>query len=400
MIPFDKALELILKNTVPLSLVKTKLSDSVGMILKEDVFALFGMPPFNKSAMDGYAIKAADVKATPVTLKCIGTIHAGENFRKKIRNGECVKIMTGACLPTDTDSVVQIENTTQHANGYIEINSCVKKGGNVCLKGEDFKIGQKILGSGAKISIGDISLLAAAGRHFFKVVRSPRVAIINTGNEIIPLGRKLRKNEIYNSNGPQMEALLKSDNIEFFSLGIARDNEHELTKFVKKGLEFDVLLISGGVSMGDYDLVPEILKNAGVKKIFHNVRMKPGKPLFFGKKNKTLVFGVPGNPLANFVIYQMFIQSALKKMMGHKKCTPDFKKGLIKKTFINNKTDRQRFIPIKILTKDKKYYLTPLSSNGSADIFSLSQADGFMLIKADMPILKKNSLNMFFTWEK
>ncbi|MCQ9207021.1 MAG: molybdopterin molybdotransferase MoeA, partial [Omnitrophica bacterium] len=281
MIEFEKALDAILRNAKRLGVEKASLEDSMGRVLTEDVCSKINMPPFDKSAMDGYALNYKDAQRIPAQLKCTGFIQAGEMFTKKVSPGECVKIMTGAGLPKGADSVVMVEDTSS-SESYVEICKSAKKHRNICFKGEDVKIGQKVIEKGKTLSVSDMALLASIGRRFAWVVKKPRVAVLNTGGEIVPLGRKLKSREIYNSNGPQLMALLKKDGIGARYLGIAKDRPKELKSSLEKGLENDVLLVSGGVSMGDYDLVPEILMELGVKKIFHNVRTKPGKPLFFG----------------------------------------------------------------------------------------------------------------------
>ncbi|MCP4652722.1 MAG: molybdopterin molybdotransferase MoeA [Candidatus Omnitrophica bacterium] len=394
MITWNNALELIFKNTKTLGIQKTKVTESVGKILAEDIYSSINMPPFNKSAMDGYALSGSNAKK----LKCIGTIQAGDVFTKKVRSKECVKIMTGACVPSDIDRIVKVEDTHQLEKNQITIKP-VKKLANICFKGEDIKKGQKVLNKGTKISTSHINLLAAVGKAYIFTVKKPKVAILNTGNEIVSAGKKLKKNKIYNSNGPQLESLLKDDNIDYVFLGIAKDKPKQLSNYIKKGLECDMLLITGGVSMGDYDLVPDALKNLGVKNIFHKVKIKPGKPVFFGIKSKTIIFGMPGNPVSIFLSYQLFIRSALRKMMGYKKCQPKFNAGTFTQDFVKKSTRRQ-FISVKISEIRGRIFLTPVKGNGSADIFSLSKTDGFMAIEEKLHIVKKNSLNNFITWKK
>jgi len=397
MIKYEQALRKVLNNTKELPAEKTLIEDSVGRILMKDVYSKIEMPPFNKSAMDGYALRAIDAKNIPVELKCIGIIEAGRIFKKNVGCGECVKIMTGAPLPKNTDSVVMIEYTRKLANS-IRILKSLKKGENVCAKGEDIKLGQKVLEKGAMLS-SDISIIAAIGRSTLKAIKKPRVAILNTGGEIVPVGARLPKNKIYNSNGPQLKALLSADGVNADFLGIAKDEPDELEQMIRNGLKKDVLLISGGVSMGDYDLVPSILKKAGVRKIFHKVRIKPGKPLFFGKRKNTIVFGIPGNPVSNFLAYYIFIRPALSKMMGEKPYGPMFQEGILEKTF-HHKIGRKHFVPAKISKREASYCVTPVDNHGSADILSLSKANGFMVIDAGICTVKAKSKIKFITWEK
>ncbi|MBU2504183.1 MAG: molybdopterin molybdotransferase MoeA [Candidatus Omnitrophica bacterium] len=398
MLLFQEALNLISRNVKQLAAVKVSLQKSVGMILAENLCSRIAMPPFNKSAMDGYALCACDVEKVPVTLRCLTSIEAGISFNKTIRAGECAKIMTGAPIPKGADSVVMVEYTQQIKDSVCILKKVIKKE-NVCVKGEDIKINQKVLSEGRKISVSDISLIAAIGRSHIKAIGKPRVAVLNTGGEIIPPGKKLVKNKIYNSNGLQLQALLLSDNIEPVFLGIAKDKPKDLEQAIRKGLECDVLLISGGVSMGDYDLVPAILKKCNVRKIFHKVKIKPGKPLFFGKRKNAIVFGIPGNPVSNFLTYQVFIRPALSKMMGKKPYGPKFSEGIIEKAF-HHKAGRKHFIPAKISKKGVNYYVTPIESHGSADVLALSRADGFMVVEADRRVVKAKSKVKFIIWEK
>lgn len=397
MIEFERALKLVLNNTKGLSRESVPIEDSVGRVLMEDVYSKIDMPPFNKSAMDGYAVKALDIKKIPVKLKCIGFIEAGGSFCKTLRRGECVKIMTGASLPKGADSIVMIEDT-RHRGGYIEIKRPIKRWKNVCFQGEDIKKGEKVLTKKKVLSVSDIALLASIGRRYAEVVRKPEVGVLNTGGEIVPVGRKLSGKKIYNSNGPQLLALLESDGIDPCFLGIAKDDPQELRKAIKRGLRADALLVSGGVSMGDYDLVPGVLKSLGVREVFHKVKIKPGKPLFFGRRKNTVVFGIPGNPVSNFLAYYMFIRPALSKMRGMGLCGPLPEEGILKKAF-HHKGGRKHFVLSKISREAHQPYVTPIASHGSADTLALSKADAFMVVEANTGIMKAKSKIKFITWK-
>lgn len=397
MINYEQAIKAILENVDVLSTEKIFIEDSVNRVAAEDIYSRIEMPPFDKSAMDGYAVAARDTQSAPVKLERVGIIQAGESFRGKLKRGECLKIMTGSPLPENSDSVVMVEDTRQAA-GFVEALKTVRQGENVCFKGEDLKSGMKIIKRGTKISSSHVALLAAAGRQFISAVRKPYVAIINTGGEIVSVGNKLGRNKIYNSNGPMLEALLKSDGVESSSLGIVKDSARDLKKAIKRGLRSDVVLISGGVSMGDYDLVPGVLSGLGVRKVFHKVKIKPGKPIFFGRKAKKVVFGIPGNPVSNFLTYLIFIRPALYKMMGYKYYKPAFKEGIVENEFYS-KPGRRHFVLAKISKRGSRYYLNPTASHGSADILALSQADGFMVIKENCGVIKNNSKVSFITWK-
>jgi len=398
MIELEEALSLIINNTHILPVERVLVEDSIGRVLMEDVYSNIEMPRFNKSAMDGYAVKAKDIKRTPAKLRCIGSIQAGRGLKKRVMCGECVKIMTGAPLPKGADSVVMIEETQQYGEN-IEILKYVKRWQNVCFQGEDIKKGQRVLEKGKIISISDIGVLATIGRRYVKSIRRPDVAVLNTGGEIVSSGDRLSRRRIYNCNGPQLLSLLKSERINPRFLGIVKDEPSVLTKVIKKGLESDMFLISGGVSMGDYDLVPGILKDLGVKEIFHKVNIKPGKPLFFGKRKNTIIFGIPGNPVSNFLAYLIFIKPALYKMIGRQHCEPLFEEGILKKTFYR-KEGRKHFVLVEISNSDSCYCLDPVKSHGSADTLALSRADGFMIVDGDRHLVDENSKMRFITWKR
>ncbi|MBU1122867.1 MAG: molybdopterin molybdotransferase MoeA [Candidatus Omnitrophica bacterium] len=398
MISFVEALDKIVKNTPVLLAEEVGVTESVGRVLAQDICSPINMPPMDKSAMDGYAVNYKDAIRNNLTLKCGGVIQAGSANQKSINEGQCVKIMTGAPIPKTADTVVMVENT-KNVDTRVKILKPIKKGQNICFKGEDITVNQKLLAKGKIISIADIALIATTGKSFIKVIKKPTVAFLNTGDEIVPAGKKLPKNKIYNSNGPQLAALLSFDGISGKFLGIVKDKPEALTKTIKKGLNYDILLISGGVSMGDYDFIPQILQTLKIRKIFHKVKIKPGKPLLVGKHKKTLIFGVPGNPVSNFTTYMLFIRTAIYKMMGYKNFMPQFKEGIIKKTVKRN-PGRLHFVPVTVEKKNHKKYLTPPTSHGSADIVSLSQADGFMMVDADKTLVKKNEKIKYIIWKK
>lgn len=398
MITYEAALKNILENTRVLPAEKVRIEDSAGRVLRENVYSEVNMPPFDKSAVDGYALRSQDARKIPTVLKCVGLIRAGENLKKRIKKGECAKIMTGAPVPKGADSVVMMEYTTTRGE-YVKALKTVKKWENVCFRAEDIKAGQKVLEKGAKLFSSHIAVLAAAGKEFVEVTAMPGAAVLNTGGEITPIGRALAKNGIYNSNGPMLRAMLKSDAIEPFLLGIAKDDINELTRMIRRGLRFDMLLISGGVSMGDYDLVPRVLKNLGARKIFHKVNIKPGKPLFFGRYRNTIIFGIPGNPISSFLAYLLFIRPALRKAMGYKVAGPSFKKGIIDREF-GKKDSRRRFVLVKIRERGASRVLSPILNRGSADVLALSKADGFMVLGENTKVIKKASFAQFISWKE
>ncbi|MBI4801489.1 MAG: molybdopterin molybdotransferase MoeA [Elusimicrobia bacterium] len=392
MITFEEAMAAVFRRAKPRPPALTRIEDAVGRVLLEDIRSGLDMPPFNKSAVDGYAVRAADL-AESRELRRAGLLQAGEAFKGKLRPGECVKIMTGAPVPPGADAVVMVEHTSEKG-GLVKFEGGIERGSNIARRGEDIKKGQKILPRGTLISISHIAALAAVGRGRVKTGALPEVSLINTGGEIVPPGAKLGKNRIYNSNGPMLSAMLKTDGIIAAPV-IVRDDAKKMRAALAKALKADIALISGGVSMGDYDLVPGVLRELGVKKIFHNVRTRPGKPMFFGVKGRKLVFGIPGNPVANFLAYLVYIRPAILKMGGRRDYAPGFKTGVCSGKF-EPRTPRRALVLSTVRGKTG-YSLTEVSNNGSADILALAGAGGFAMVK-EGGSLKKKEKAKFISW--
>lgn len=399
MLKFELALKKLLDKTKILNIKKVSLDKAMGNILAENIQASLDMPPFNKSAMDGYAVRSTDLKTIPQELKCLGTIKPGRAFERIIRKGECAKIMTGSAVPGGSDSVVMVESTEVGKRlSWIRVLKRTRKWENVCFKGEDIKKDTVVLKKGMLLRGPEIAITASLGKTKVKIYRKPRVAILNTGDEIVQPGNNLTGNKIYNSNGPMLLSLLSAMDIEVEYLGIARDEEEKLTEMVKKGLKNDIFLISGGVSMGEFDIVPEVLKKCGVKEVFHKISIKPGKPVFFGTKKSRLIFGVPGNPVSTYLTFMILIKPAIEKMMGK---TPQFNihRGILEENFRQKPDRRKHFIPVKVFLKEKQPHVFPIKGyHGSADIASLSLANAFMIVEGTVSFLKKNSQVEIILW--
>lgn len=392
MITFEEAMSAVLKHAKPLPAARTRIEDAVGRVLLEDIRSGMEMPPFDKAAVDGYAVRAADLTKNR-ELRCIGLIQAGDIFKGKVQPGECVKVMTGAPVPAGADAMVMVESTGEQ-DGLVKFDESVKKGANIARRGEDIKKGRKILARGAVISISQIAVLAAVGRSHVRTGALPGVSLINTGGEIAPPGAKLGKNSIYNSNGPMLSAMLKADGIITAPV-IVRDDAKKMKAAMAEALKADIVLISGGVSMGDYDLVPAVLKSLGVREIFHNVRVRPGKPMFFGVKGAKLVFGIPGNPVANFMAYIAYVRPAIRKMSCRPDYAPEFKTGTCASGF-DPKTPRCALV-LSAVTRQIEYSLAEVSNNGSADILALAEAGGFTMVQEGGSV-KKGEKAKFLTW--
>ncbi|HAQ60837.1 TPA: molybdopterin molybdenumtransferase MoeA, partial [Candidatus Delongbacteria bacterium] len=335
MIELEKAFELIIENCRTMPEIELPVHECLGYVCAEDLYAKLDMPPFDKSSMDGFAFKWAEGRNEYIND---GIIPAGEPSDEPLEEGHCIAIMTGAPLPFGADTVIPIE-ITEKAADKIRFTNPAKMCANVSYKAEDIKKDTLILAKGSRIRTQDIALIVASGYSKVKVYSLPEIAILNTGSEIIEPGQPLDYGQIYNSNGAMLTVMAQKIGINAEYLGIADDNEKSLSSMLSIGLKSDILLISGGVSMGEFDLVPKVLLNLGVKQIFHKVRIKPGKPVFFGKTDKCLVFGLPGNPLSNFVGFELFVRTAVRKMTCSEIVLPVFSEGVISSQF-KHRADR------------------------------------------------------------
>lgn len=374
MIELEKAFELITENCRIMPEIELPVHECLGYVCAEDLYARLDMPPFDKSAMDGYAFKWKEGQNEYIYD---GIIPAGEPADEPLEEGHCIAIMTGAPLPNGADTVIPVE-LTKKAEETIIFELLPKKCVNISYKAEDIKKDSMILKKGSMIRTQNIALIVASGYSKIKVYKLPDIAILNTGSEIIEPGQPLKYGQIYNSNGTMLSVMAQNIGINAEYIGIAGDDERSLSLKLTEGLKSDIMLISGGVSMGEFDLVPKVLESLGVKKIFHKVAIKPGKPVFFGKTDKCLVFGLPGNPLSNYVGFELFVKTALKKMSGCSEWHPVFEDGELTSQF-RHKGDRINFYPAIYRNVEDVIKIEPVFSNGSADISSLSKANCFLV---------------------
>lgn len=367
MIPFSEAYEIVMNNVFRTSTEKVPLAESLWSILAEDIVSDIDMPPFNKSAMDGYACRAEDLKSE---LEVIETIPAGYKPKKKVGKGKCSKIMTGAMIPDGADCVIIIEETQLSDSKKIkftgDISSFFAENAkrNICFKAEDIKKGDCLLNKGVHIKPQHIAVLATAGYAKVLVATQPNVGIITTGSELVEPGKKLTSSKIRNSNGHQLIAqVLNAGGIPNY-YGIVADEEDMITQVITQALhENDIVLISGGVSMGDYDFVPACLKKNGIKILFDKVAIQPGKPVNFGVGKHKACFGMPGNPVSTFMQFELLVKPFIYAMMGSEFKPEKFLLPL-GKTIKRSNDSRESVIPVTI--KDGKVY--PLEYHGSAHI--------------------------------
>ena len=322
MISVNQAVRLMLKNTSPVGITKLPLNKAAGLVLAEDIYARNDLPLFTNSAMDGYAVKSGQTKVAseknPISLRLIGTIKAGSFSRRALRDDEAIKVMTGAPVPKAADAVVMKEDAVEEY-GLILIQRKVQALENVRRQGEEIKKGALALKKFTVLNPPALGFLSSLGVKEVKIFRIPKVTMVITGNEVISSAKKLAPGKIYESNSVGLVTALKEIGIHEVQIFRGRDNPLNLKRNLGKALALsDIVLISGGVSVGDYDYVRQTLSSLKAKQIFWKVSQRPGKPLYFGRKGKTLIFGIPGNPAASLVVIYEYIRPALLKSLGRK----------------------------------------------------------------------------------
>ncbi len=391
-ITYTQALEIILANTQSFGKELIDLDDSLNRVIAENVFADRDYPPFNRSAMDGIAIDSKDIENNITQFTIIKTIYAGEACDLILKPGQCFKIMTGAAVPLCADVVIRIEDVTlNQQTASIKLNN-IKPFQNIATKGQDIKNNEMAIAEGTKISPAIIGLLATLGKSKVQVNKMPKVAIITTGGEVKPISHKVSDVQIRNSNLHVIKALLKQNNIAPIFCQHIIDDEKLLEAGIKNYLDVDILILCGGVSAGDADFVPSVLANLGVQKLFHKVAIKPGKPIWCGKKpNSAMVFALPGNPFSCLVTFTIFIQSYINKCVG---LPPKANKTLPLNNHRSQKTKFDEFFPA--IINHQNQTLNSVAINGSGDIRLGLQANALALHPASIGEINKNAMLLYW----
>jgi molybdopterin molybdotransferase len=373
------AQRIVLGSVATLGVESVKLEQSLGRVLAESICANRDLPPYDVSAMDGFAVRSADVVNAPVTLEVIEDIKAGDMPTKIVQIGQCSRIMTGAPLPQGADAVIRVEDTQVESHTSVQIVKAVKCGNDVRSQGEGMKTGEVVLQAGTEITPGVIGILATVKAAQFAVHRRPRVAILSTGNELEGMDDPVDPNKIPDSNTYALMAQVQALGIAPVLLGIARDDPIELEQYLRRGLEFDVLLVSGGTSVGVHDYVRPTIEKLGVQMKFWRVAMKPGHPLAFGITNKTAVFGLPGNPVSSMVCVEEFVAPALRHMMGN---TRLYRRTVTARLAhaIKFRQGRTEFIRVQLTQDAAGYVASSTGTQSSGVLLSMAKADGLLVV--------------------
>jgi molybdopterin molybdotransferase len=377
---FERARALILENVSPLPAESISLYEVAGRVLAGEILAPCDMPRWHNSAMDGFAVRAEDcVPLQPLLID--GYIPAGATACDiRVTPGRAVRIMTGAPVPEGCDTIVPVEET-EESGDHVTINGRVKVGEHIRLRGEDVQHGDVVIAAGTVLRPAEINMLASFGLKTVTVFGRPKVAILSTGDELVELGEPLEPGQIINSNACSLAAAVLELGGEPVLLGIARDNRESLTEKLTEGLRADALITSAGVSMGDRDLVCEMLQEVGVEQIFWQVDIKPGRPTAFGLKVGKPVFSLPGNPVSTMITFEELVRPALLKMMGHRRVIKPFVKAVLHEA-ITKKPGRVQFLRVRVFDNGKHLVAVSAGDQNTGILSTMLRANGIAVLPA------------------
>jgi len=389
MVSFEQALNIVkekvaeanhklIPEIVPLGEVR-------GRVLAADVFADRDYPPFHRSIRDGFAVRAEDVAAPPVDLRSLGEIPAGRHFEGNIGPGECVAIMTGAPMPDGADAVVMVEYSESQGD-RVKILRSVRAAENVVRRGSEAGAGTLVLRRGRRLGAGEMGLLATVGKSSVPIYPRPKVAILSTGDEVVPIDQQPEWFEIRNSNAVSLAAQVAAAGGNPICLEIAPDRPEILRSLIQEGLQADLLLLTGGVSAGKYDFVEQVLAELGAEFYFQSVALRPGKPLVFGRAAGKFFFGLPGNPVSTFVTFALFGRPALAVLGGADFEAPIFLRARLDRPF-QQRTGLTAFLPARVENREREPWVSLVTWQGSGDLVAVAAANCFIVAHPDQTSL-------------
>jgi molybdopterin molybdotransferase len=393
MIPVREAIRIVLSQTNKLPFESISIDSALGRVLAEEVIADSDLPPFDRAQMDGYAVRAEDVSTPPARLHIVGESAAGRGWHHEMKAGEAVRIMTGAPVPVGADAVQQVELTREVDEAqFVEILQSVEAGRSIVRRASEIKIGETVLRAGEDINAAMIATLASFGYAKVKVGGRPRVAIMATGSELVDVDQKPGKDQIRDSNNYTLAAYAKLSGATVERLPLAGDDTEELKRQMEAAAKrSDVLITSGGVSMGVYDFTKAALKELGAEIFFERVSLRPGKPTVFARLGNTLVFGLPGNPVSVAVTFNLFARTALRTMQGAKRAE------LIGETAVlahdlKGSIERESYLPANLRTDSEGTLLAePLKWGGSSDFVAFARATALINVPAGVKMIEAGS---------
>lgn len=386
LLPFEEAKRVVETNIKPITRVETlNIDDASGRVLAEDIVAALSIPPFDRAAMDGYAVKAKDTfnsgQLNPKVLELVGELHAGETPKRRVNTGQCIQIATGAMMPRGADAVVMVEDT-EAENSRVKVFKSAYPKANVGQKGEDIREGESILRRGSVLDAGKIGVLASQGVNQTKVYEKPKVAILPTGEEVAEIGQTLRQGQVYDINSHTIASVVKANGGVPTRFGIAGDELEELKSTIAEALKSDLVVISGGSSVGERDLLIDVLQDWG-EVLFHGIQIKPGKPTIFAILKGKPLFGMPGYPTSCLINTYLFILPVVRKMAHLPPRIGETVEARLSRR-VPGSVGRRQFLTVKIEGSDA----VPVFKESGA-ITSIAEADGYIEIAENIDLLEK-----------
>ena len=388
MIPVREAIQIILAHTSTLTPESAALSEAQNRILAQNIIADTDLPPFDRAQMDGYAVRAADVASTPARLRIVGESAAGAGWHQEMKAGEAVRIMTGAPVPAGADAVQQVELTRENGS-HVEVLEPVAVGRSIVRQASEIKSGTTVLRAGEEINAAMIATLASFGYARVKVGARPRVAVMATGSELVEVDQKPGRDQIRDSNNYMIEAYAARCAAQVELLPLAGDDTEELKREIAQAAaRSDVVITSGGVSMGVYDFTKAAFKELGAEIFFERVALRPGKPTVFGRLGKALLFGLPGNPVSVAVTFNLFARTALLTMQGATYATLPSENAILAKD-VKGSRDRESYLPGTLATSSEgQLMVEPLKWGGSSDFVAFVRATSLIIVPPDTGVLE------------
>jgi len=391
MLTYSDALELLLA-AVPDSEPETvPIRPALGRCLAEDILTDTDLPPFNKALVDGFALRARDLARGWYRLTIVGEAAAGEPCPYSIGPAEAARIMTGGVIPDGADAVQMVEQSEELSPREVIIKAKVVQGDHILKAGAEAKKGTRVLEKGSSLGPADIGVLAAVGRTYVTVYRRPTAVVVATGNELVVAGQALGPGQIRDSNTPMLACLGEEAGVKVIQAAALKDTAESVKVFLDKHHSADLLLISGGLSMGEKDFVHQVIKEEEGELLFHKVAVKPGKPVLAARRGNQLIIGLPGNPVSSLVAFQIFVHPVIRRMQGFGAATPQPVRAKLVEG-ISQKPGRLFFKPGKLVHEGGPLSVRPLETRGSADLVGAARADALIQVPADCERLEKGEI--------